>query len=83
MAAREASAPPIPVDQAVFSDGLSTVSVFVEPTDKNSRKEGAGVSGATHVLVTRHGDYWLTLLGEVPQGTLQLIASSIKFKASN
>ncbi len=82
MAARDAGDPPIPVDQAVFSDGLSTVSVFVEPTEKNSRKEGAGASGATHVLVTRHGDYWITLLGEVPQGTLQLFASAIKYKAA-
>ena len=80
MAAREAGAPPIPVDQAVFSDGLATVSVFIEPAERNSRKEGAGASGATHVLVTRHGDYWITLLGEVPQGTLQLFASAIKYK---
>lgn len=82
MAARRAGDPPIPVDQAVFSDGLATVSVFVEPAEQNSRKEGVGVSGATHVLVTRHGDYWITLLGEVPQGTLQVFASAIKYKAS-
>jgi sigma-E factor negative regulatory protein RseB len=82
MAAHDAGDPPIPVDQAVFSDGLSTVSVFVEPAEKNTRKEGAGESGATHVLVTRHGDYWITLLGEVPQGTLQLFASAIKYKAA-
>lgn len=81
MAARRAGDPPIPVDQAVFSDGLATVSVFVEPAEQNSRKEGVGVSGATHVLVTRHGDYWITLLGEVPQGTLQVFASAIKYKA--
>jgi sigma-E factor negative regulatory protein RseB len=81
MAARQAGDPPIPVDQAVFSDGLSTISVFVEPAEGNSRKEGVGSSGATHVLVTRHGDYWITLLGEVPQGTLQLFASAIKYKA--
>jgi sigma-E factor negative regulatory protein RseB len=82
MAARDAGDPPISVDQAVFSDGLSTVSVFIEPAEKNSRKEGAGASGATHVLVTRHGDYWITLLGEVPQGTLQLFASAITYKAA-
>lgn len=82
MAARRTGDPPIPVDQAVFSDGLATVSVFVEPAEQNSRKEGVGVSGATHVLVTRHGDYWITLLGEVPQGTLQVFASAIKYKPS-
>lgn len=81
MAARDASEPPIPVDQAVFSDGLSAVSVFVEPVEHNSRKEGAGSNGATHVLVKRNGDYWITLLGEVPQATLQQFAAAIEYKA--
>ncbi|CAB3794905.1 Sigma factor AlgU regulatory protein MucB [Paraburkholderia caffeinitolerans] len=81
MAARDANEPPIPVDQAVFSDGLSAVSVFVEPVEHNSRKEGSGSSGATHVLVKRSGDYWITLLGEVPQATLQQFASAIEYKA--
>ncbi|MEM5326751.1 MucB/RseB C-terminal domain-containing protein [Paraburkholderia sp. JHI2823] len=81
MAARDASDPPIAVDQAVFSDGLSTLSVFVEPVKNNSRKEGSGSSGATHVLVKRNGDYFITLLGEVPQSTLQQFASAIEYKA--
>lgn len=80
MASRNPSAPPIPVDQAVFSDGLSTVSIFVEPLEGSSRKEGAGVNGATHILVKRHGDYWITALGEVPLGTLQQFASAIEYK---
>lgn len=82
MAARDAAAPPIPVDQAVFSDGLSTISVFVEPAEKNSRKEGAGSTGATHVLVTKYRDFWVTVLGEVPQTTLQRFASAIEYKAT-
>ncbi|MGV2289070.1 MucB/RseB C-terminal domain-containing protein [Trinickia sp. YCB016] len=81
MAARDAGDPPIPVDQAVFSDGLSAISIFIEPAEKNSRKEGTGSSGATHVLVKRYGDYWITLLGEVPQTTLQQFASAIEYKA--
>ena len=71
----------IPVDQAVFSDGLAAISVFVEPVENNTRKEGAGSSGATHVLVKRRGDFWITLLGEVPQATLQQFASAIEYKA--
>ena len=82
MAARDPNAAPIPVDQAVFSDGLSTISVFVEPAEGNSRKEGAGSTGATHVLVTRYRDYWITVLGEVPQATLQRFASAIEYKAT-
>lgn len=82
MASREAGQPPIPVDQAVFSDGLAAISIFVEPAEKNSRKEGAGNNGATHVLVKRRGDFWITLLGEVPQATLQQFASAIEYKPS-
>jgi len=80
MAARDANEPPIPVDQAVFSDGLAAISIFIEPVEHNSRKEGTGSSGATHVLVKRRGDYWITLLGEVPQATLQQFASAIEYK---
>jgi sigma-E factor negative regulatory protein RseB len=82
MASREAGQPPIPVDQAVYSDGLAAISIFVEPVEKNSRKEGAGSNGATHVLVKRRGDFWITLLGEVPQATLQQFASAIEYKPS-
>jgi len=82
MASREEGQPPIPVDQAVFSDGLAAISIFVEPVEKNSRKEGAGSTGATHVLVKRRGDFWITLLGEVPQATLQQFASTIEYKPS-
>ena len=81
MAARDPSDPPIPVDQAVFTDGLAAISIFVEPVEHNSRKEGTGSSGATHVLVKRHGNYWITLLGEVPETTLQQFASAIEYKA--
>ena len=80
MAARDANEPPIPVDQAVFTDGLSAISIFIEPVEHNSRKEGTGSSGATHVLVKRRGDYWITLLGEVPEVTLQQFASAIEYK---
>ncbi|WP_118180709.1 MucB/RseB C-terminal domain-containing protein [Paraburkholderia phosphatilytica] len=81
MAARDANEPAIEVDQAVFSDGLSAVSIFIEPVKNNSRKEGSGSSGATHVLVKREGDFYITLLGEVPQSTLQQFASAIEYKA--
>ncbi|WP_109478077.1 MucB/RseB C-terminal domain-containing protein [Paraburkholderia sp. C35] len=82
MAAHDPANPPIPVDQRVFSDGLAAISIFVEPVEKSTRKEGAGSSGATHVLVKRRGDFWITLLGEVPQTTLQQFAAAIEYKPS-
>ena len=82
MAARDPDHPPIKVDQVVFSDGLSAISVFVEPVNKSDRKEGVASSGATHILLKRSGDFWITLLGEVPLATLEQVASAIKYKTS-
>lgn len=80
MRARDPAAPPIEVDQAVFSDGLAAVSVFIEAAAHSDRRAGTGSSGATHMLVERSGDFWVTLLGEVPPVTLQRFASAIEYK---
>lgn len=81
MAARDPGLPPVPVDQAVFSDGVAAVSLFIEPVDKSDRKPGEGRSGATHMLAEQHGAFWLTLIGEVPADTLRKFAASIQFKS--
>jgi sigma-E factor negative regulatory protein RseB len=62
MASREEGQPPIPVDQAVFSDGLAAISIFVEPVEKNSRKEGCWRQ-------RRH-----TRAGQAPRGFLDYLA---------
>lgn len=65
--------------QWVFSDGLASVSLFVEPFD--ARKHGAeqaAVTGATHSLTRRIGNHWLTALGEVPPATLSRFAAALE-----
>ena len=63
---------PLQVLQSVFSDGLTHVSVFIEPFDASRHKQALGTSmGATHTLTNRHGDWWLTVVGEVPMATAQ------------
>jgi sigma-E factor negative regulatory protein RseB len=72
---------PIPrrVLQWVFSDGLAHVSMFVEPYQREQhQREGMLAMGATHSLTQRHGDWWVTVLGEVPAATLQLFAQSLE-----
>ena len=69
--------------QWVFSDGLASVSMFVEPLDKRRHaEEGTTASGATNTLSRRVGDksgeWWLTLVGEVPRQTLQAFAQSLE-----
>lgn len=62
-------APPM---QWVFSDGLASVSIFVDPFDaQNHTEESSAAMGATHSMTRRNGDFWVTALGEVPPGTLQ------------
>ena len=71
--------------QWVFSDGLATVSLFLEKYDRRRHVvEGLQVLGATQSL-TRHlgdkaGEWWLTVMGEVPGQTLQAFAQSLERK---
>ena len=65
--------------QWVFSDGLASVSVFVEPYEPTRHtRVGQMSSGATHSLSRRHGEFWVTLVGEVPAKTLAWFAQSLE-----
>ena len=65
--------------QWVFSDGLASVSLFVEPFDRlKHSKESAMSMGATHTLSRQLGNYWLTAMGEVPMNTLKQFASGLE-----
>ena len=65
--------------QMMFSDGLSTISVFIEP-DSGDRTEGSLQQGAMTIMGRRQGDYWLTVVGEVPQAAIKQVINSIHFK---
>jgi sigma-E factor negative regulatory protein RseB len=60
------------VVQAVFSDGLTHVSLFIEPFDAaRHRKDIQAQFGATHSLAARKGEAWITVMGDVPTMTLK------------
>ena len=65
--------------QAVFSDGLSFVSVFIEPFDagRHTQALAAGL-GATGTLMRREGPHWLTVMGDVPRHTLERFLRAIE-----
>jgi sigma-E factor negative regulatory protein RseB len=65
--------------QWIFSDGLASVSLFVEPYDgQRHQQEGVFAAGATQTLTRRIDDWWLTVVGEVPPQTLKAFAQSLE-----
>lgn len=68
-----------PVLQAVFTDGLTHVSVFLESyKPQRHRAEMRARQGATATVMTRRGEYWVTAVGDVPPATLELFAQAIE-----
>ena len=65
--------------QSIFSDGLTYVSVFIEPFDprRHTRPMLASV-GPTQTLMQRQGDSWVTVVGDVPPATLRLFAKGLE-----
>jgi sigma-E factor negative regulatory protein RseB len=67
--------------QWIFSDGLASVSIFVEAFDRQRHVKEAMLSlGATHTLTRQLGGHWVTVVGEVPAATLQLFTSALERK---
>ena len=65
--------------QSIFSDGLSYVSVFIEPFDalRHTRPMLASV-GPTQTLMQQQGDWWVTVVGDVPPATLRVFAKGLE-----
>lgn len=69
----------LPVLQAVFSDGLTHVSLFVEPY-RAERHRGAVQArlGATSTVTRRLDEHWVTVVGDVPVATLERFAAALE-----
>ncbi len=71
-----------PVDSLLYSDGLAAFSVFVEEDMTRVLSQSSEQSGATAAVsrVFRNGDayYNVTVVGEIPLGTAERIAVSVK-----
>ncbi len=71
---------PTLVDHIALSDGLATVSIFIEPIIKDAPAPVPGVftsRGAINIYVHTLGDNKITTVGEVPLETIKLIGDSI------
>ena len=68
-----------PVLQAVFTDGLTHVSVFVESYQPQRHgEEVLARQGATATVTRRRGEHWITAVGDVPPATLELFAAALE-----
>ena len=65
--------------QTIFSDGLTYVSLFIEPFNpqRHTRPMLASV-GPTQTLMQQQGDWWVTIVGDVPPATLRVFAKGLE-----
>ena len=69
------------VDQLVFSDGIGSVSVFIEPMTKGKRpKTGNMPMGSTNMCAHVTDRHQIIVVGEVPAKTVKSIAEAVTFK---
>lgn len=74
---RQASAEVLHV---IFTDGLTHVSLFIEPFRADRHRSAGAVSGATHTWMQAHGAHWITVVGDVPAATLKQFAAALEVK---
>ena len=68
-----------PVAHLVFTDGIASVSVFVEPRKPDTKPaEGPARVGSSSAFSTVVDGHQVTAVGEVPPNTVELIAKQVK-----
>lgn len=77
--------------QVVFSDGMATLSVFIEPTGAAEAQPAPAAApgedvaqqvGPTAAYSMRLGDAMVTVVGEVPPTAVRAVAHSVEFRGS-
>jgi sigma-E factor negative regulatory protein RseB len=71
-----------PAEHMVISDGFATISVYIEHFGADSQAfVGASHVGALSIFGSILDDYHVTVVGEVPRSTVQMIAESLQHKS--
>lgn len=75
--------------QAVFSDGLATISVFIEPNSLTAMPatqvpsgDTLQMHGPTAAYSRRVGEALVTVVGEVPPSTVRSLAGAVEFRGT-
>jgi len=71
------------VGQIVFSDGLASISVFLEPSKEGVKPaEGLSSQGAVNIFRRQVGNHVVTVLGEAPPACVSRVAKAVQFVES-
>ena len=69
------------VEHWVFSDGLSHISMFVEPAPKNMvSMKGQSTRGMMNMLTRKIGPYQVTVLGDAPWPAVEAVAMNLSVR---
>lgn len=70
----------VPVTQMVFSDGLSSISIFIEPNGSD-KEDAGGLSsrGAVHLYHKFVDKNLFTVVGDVPPRTVMRVLDSVRY----
>jgi sigma-E factor negative regulatory protein RseB len=68
---------PQPVAQIIYSDGLASLSVFIEPNTPPRVADASSEDGTTTFFVHPMGENLVSVLGEVPLATAQQVGRSV------
>ncbi|MEN8176044.1 MAG: MucB/RseB C-terminal domain-containing protein, partial [Pseudomonadota bacterium] len=68
-------------EHLLFTDGMASVSVYVEEGAAADHKEGASRMGAVMALGVPRDGHLITVVGEVPLSTLRLVLKSMSRKS--
>jgi len=72
-----------PVESAIYTDGLAVFSIFVEKEPGDSAQAGHASRGATVAYTVPRGDKnAVTVVGEIPLATAELVANSVNFEGA-
>lgn len=72
---------PFSLRRYVLTDGVATISVFVQPKrTSNALTDQVSSRGALSMMSKMIQDSWVTVMGEVPPETLRQFASSLEWK---
>ena len=71
-----------PVGQVVYSDGIAAVSVFIEPLQGRGEPQRPGLAsmGAIHVYTRQVANHRVTVVGEAPAASVQLIGNAVEYR---